>query len=292
MKTGQDRTAKEKNSGSKQQKTIERQPGTRVQVPAYVKARPLTKAKPARAAKAGPAKARSASKAASVAKPKTAAERQARLDEILRRLDLMYPNATCALHHSNPWELLVATILSAQCTDKRVNEVTPGLFAKYPTPRDFAAVAPEVLAQDIRSTGFFNNKSKSIVGAAKRVVNDFGGQVPKTMDELLTVPGAARKTANVVLGTAYGIASGVVVDTHVQRIALRLDLTKQTDPVKIERDLMKILPQDRWIRFSHQIILHGRALCIARNPKCGECALNNLCYAADKAVTLPVFTNP
>ncbi|HEV2444832.1 MAG TPA: endonuclease III, partial [Candidatus Sulfopaludibacter sp.] len=162
-------------------------------------------------------------------RPKTAAGRHERVAEILRRLDAMYPGATCALHHGNPWELLVATILSAQCTDKRVNEVTPGLFAKYPTPLDFAAVRPEVLANDIRSTGFFNNKAKSIVGAAKRVVSEFGGQVPKTMDEMLTIPGAARKTANVVLGTAYGIASGVVVDTHVQRLSARLDLTKHSD---------------------------------------------------------------
>ena len=194
----------------------------------------------------------------------------------------MYPGATCALHHHNPWELLVATILSAQCTDKRVNEVTPGLFEKYPTPRDFAAVQPEVLAQDIRSTGFFNNKAKSIVGAAKRVVSDFGGEVPRTMGEMLSIPGAARKTANVVLGTAYGIAVGVVVDTHVQRIAARLDLTKKAEPVKIEQDLMKIIPQEKWIQFSHQIILHGRALCIARNPKCAECDLNSICYAKDK----------
>jgi endonuclease-3 len=217
-----------------------------------------------------------------VQRPKTAAERKARVAEILARLERMYPGATCALHHRNPWELLVATILSAQCTDKRVNEVTPGLFAKYPTPRDFAAVRPEVLAEDIRSTGFFNNKAKSIVGAAKRVVADFGGQVPRTIEEMLTIPGAARKTANVVLGTAYGIASGVVVDTHVQRIAARLDLTKHTEPVKIEQDLMKIIPQDHWILFSHQIILHGRALCVARGPKCTPCGLNDLCYAKDK----------
>jgi endonuclease III len=219
-----------------------------------------------------------------VKRPKTSAERKERLAEILRRLDAMYPNATCALIHHNPWELLVATILSAQCTDKVVNEVTPALFAKYPTPQDFAAVAPEVLAPDIRRTGFFNNKAKSVGGAAKRIVNDFGGQVPKTIEEMLTIPGAARKTANVVLGTAYGIASGVVVDTHVQRISARLDLTKETDPVKIERDLMKILPENRWIRFSHQIILHGRALCIARKPKCPECNLNSICYAKDKTV--------
>lgn len=196
----------------------------------------------------------------------------------------MYPAATCALVHHSPWELLVATILSAQCTDKRVNEVTPELFAKYPTPADFAAVKPEVLANDIRSTGFFNNKAKSIVGAAKRVMNDFGGDVPKTMKEMLTIPGAARKTANVVLGTAYGIASGVVVDTHVQRVGRRLDLTKHTDPVKIELDLQKIIPQDHWISFSHELILHGRALCQARAPKCPQCDLNELCYAKDKTI--------
>jgi endonuclease III len=217
-------------------------------------------------------------------RPKTAAERRARVDFILRGLDEMYPNVTCALEHRDPWQLLVATILSAQCTDKRVNLVTPGLFAKYPTPRDFAAVRPEALANDIRSTGFFNNKAKSIVGAAKKIVNEFGGKVPRTLDELITVPGAARKTANVVLGTAYGIASGIVVDTHVQRISRRLDLTKQTDPVKIEQDLMKVIPQERWILFSHQIIHHGRALCIARKPKCPECKLNPVCYAADKTV--------
>jgi len=220
--------------------------------------------------------------ASKVKRPKTAAERRARVDQILRGLDQMYPNATCALHHRDPWELLVATILSAQCTDRRVNEVTPGLFAKYPTPRDFAAVRPEVLAQDIRSTGFFNNKAKSIVGAAQKVIREFGGQVPKTMEEMLTIPGAARKTANVVLGTAYGIAVGVVVDTHVQRVSRRLDLTKQTDTGKIEQDLMKIVPQDRWILFSHQIIHHGRALCQARKPRCSECLLDSLCYAKDK----------
>src|ERR1017187_5552429 len=215
-------------------------------------------------------------------KPKTQAEHKARVDKILKTLGEMYPDATCALIHHDPWELLVATILSAQCTDKRVNEVTPGLFAKYPTPRDFAAVRPELLANDIRSTGFFNNKAKSIVGAAQRVVNEFGGVVPKTMEEMLTIPGAARKTANVVLGTAYGIASGVVVDTHVSRIAARLDLTKNTDPVKIEQDLVKIIPKERWILFAHQVILHGRALCMARTPECGKCDLNSLCYAKDK----------
>ena len=185
----------------------------------------------------------------------------------------MYPEATCALHHDNAWELLAATILSAQCTDKRVNMVTPGLFRKYPTIRDFANAKQEELAQDIRSTGFFNNKAKSVIGAARKILGDFGGEVPREIDQLLTVPGAARKTANVVLGTAFGIASGVVVDTHVQRIAKRLDLTKQTDPGKIEKDLMKTIPKEKWILFSHQIIHHGRALCVARSPKCAECAL-------------------
>jgi endonuclease-3 len=217
-----------------------------------------------------------------VKRPKTAAERRERVAEILRRLDQMYPSATCALHHSNPWELLVATILSAQCTDKRVNEVTPGLFRKYPTPEDFAAVRPEVLANDIRSTGFFNNKSKSIVGAARKVIGAFGGKVPRTMEEMLTIPGAARKTANVVLGTAYGIAAGVVVDTHVQRIARRLDLTKAPEPGKIEQDLVRTIPKEKWILFSHQIILHGRALCFARSPKCAACGLYDICYAKDK----------
>jgi len=217
-----------------------------------------------------------------VRKPKTVAERKARVVQILAGLDRMYPNVTCALHHNDAWQLLVATILSAQCTDKRVNEVTPGLFKKYPAIQDFAAAKQDELAQDIRSTGFFNNKAKSVIGAARKILSDFGGEIPRDIDKLLTVPGAARKTANVVLGTAFGIASGVVVDTHVQRISQRLDLTKESEPVKIEKDLMKIIPQERWILFSHQIIHHGRALCVARKPRCAECELNQLCYAADK----------
>jgi endonuclease-3 len=219
---------------------------------------------------------------AAVQRPKTAAARALRVKAILKALDEMYPGVTCALTHRNAWQLLVATILSAQCTDKRVNEVTPGLFRKYPDMRDFAAVSQEELAADIRSTGFFNNKAKSLIGAARKILSDFKGQVPRTMEELLTVPGAARKTANVVLGTAYGVASGVVVDTHVQRIAQRLDLTKNSDPGKIEQDLMKAVPQDRWILFSHQLIHHGRARCAARKPKCAECAMSSLCYAKDK----------
>jgi endonuclease-3 len=205
-----------------------------------------------------------------------------RISEILTHLDGRYPVANCALHHNSAWELLVATILSAQCTDVRVNMVTPALFQKYPTPTAFAALQPEDLEGDIRTTGFFRNKSKSLVGAARKIISDFGGEVPRTMDELLTIPGVARKTANVVLGSWFKIADGVVVDTHVQRISRRLELTKNEDPRKIEQDLMKIIPRDRWILFSHQIILHGRAICIARRPKCVDCPLETLCHAADK----------
>src|SRR5512146_2485932 len=205
-----------------------------------------------------------------------------RIKEILQRLDQTYPGATCALHHSNAWELLVATILSAQCTDVRVNLTTPELFRKYPTPQAFAALRPEQLEPDIRSTGFFRNKSKSVVGAARKLVSDFGGQVPDEMDKLLTLPGVARKTANVVLGTWFGKAEGVVVDTHVHRVSRRLELTTNTDPQKIEQDLMRVIPRDKWIIFSHQIIWHGRKLCLARRPKCVECPLENICHAADK----------
>jgi len=217
-----------------------------------------------------------------VPRPKTAAARKARLETLLAALDQLYPNATCALHHRTAWELLVATILSAQCTDVLVNKVTPGLFAKYPTISDFAAVSQDELAQDIHSTGFFNNKAKSIKGAARTILEKFGGEIPRNIDDLLTVPGAARKTSNVVLGTAFGIASGIVVDTHVQRIAARLDLTKRTEPEKIEQDLMKIVPQNRWILFSHQIIHFGRGICVARKPKCWQCPLDPVCYAKDK----------
>jgi endonuclease-3 len=205
-----------------------------------------------------------------------------RIAEILKRLDVLYPGATCALHHRNAWELLVATILSAQCTDVRVNLVTPGLFRKYPTLQDFARIEPEQLEPDIRSTGFFRNKAKSVVGAAKKILSDFKGEVPGEMDQLLELPGVARKTANVILGTWFGKAEGVVVDTHVYRISHRLELTTQEDPNKIEQDLMRILPRDHWILGAHQIILHGRALCIARRPKCADCPLENLCHAADK----------
>lgn len=205
-----------------------------------------------------------------------------RILALLLRLDQAYPGATCALKHKNAWELLVATILSAQCTDVRVNMVTPVLFGKYPTIKDFAALKPEELEPDIRSTGFFRNKSKSVVGSAQAIIEKFAGMVPDDMDSLLTLPGVARKTANVVLGTWFHKAVGVVVDTHVHRISRRLELTRNDDPKQIEQDLMRVIPQQNWIDFSHQIIHHGRAVCVARKPKCAECTLENLCHAADK----------
>jgi endonuclease III len=205
-----------------------------------------------------------------------------RISEILRRLDQLYPDVTCALTHKSAWELLVATILSAQSTDVNVNRVTPELFKKYPTVQDFAALTPVQLEPDIRSTGFFRNKSKSVVGAAREIVNNFGGKVPDDMAKLLTLPGVARKTANVVLGTWFKKGDGVVVDTHVTRISRRLELTRNTDPAKIEQDLMQVIPREKWILFAHQIIWHGRKLCMARGPKCVDCALENICHAADK----------
>lgn len=205
-----------------------------------------------------------------------------RIAEILKRLDQLYPEVTCALTHKDAWQLLVATILSAQSTDANVNRVTPELFRKYPTVADFAALTPEQLEPAVRSTGFFRNKSKSVVGAAKKIMSEFGGQVPDDMAQLLTLPGVARKTANVVLGTWFKKADGLVVDTHVTRIARRLELTKNTDAPKIEQDLTKVIPRDRWILFAHQLIWHGRKLCIARRPKCVDCALENICHAGDK----------
>lgn len=240
---------------------------------------PLTQSKPRKVAAQKPAARKSTGKTTKNGYNPVAPER---VSEILKRLDQRYPGVTCALHHNSPWELLVATILSAQCTDVRVNMVTPVLFKKYPSPSHFAALKPEQLEPDIRSTGFFRNKSKSLVGAAKGVMERFKGQVPDTMEDLLTLPGVARKTANVVLGTWFKKAVGVVVDTHVQRISRRLELTRSEDPKDIERDLMKVIPQAKWIEFSHQIIHHGRALCIARKPKCAECPLENICHATDK----------
>ncbi len=206
----------------------------------------------------------------------------ARVSEILRILEKTYPGVVCALHHKNAWELTVATILSAQCTDVRVNMVTPALFKAFPTPKAMAEAPLPALEELIRTTGFFRNKAKSIKGAANVVMHEFGGKVPQIMEEILRLPGVARKTANVVLGSWYGIASGVVVDTHVMRLTRRLELTKQTTPEKVEKDLIKIIPQDRWISFSHELIHHGRQVCIARKPKCVDCTLEKLCSSSDK----------
>lgn len=215
---------------------------------------------------------------------KNAGTNPQRVRAILQKLDEAYPDVNCALVHENAFQLLIATILSAQCTDERVNKVTKTLFAKYRTPQDFTIANPAELELDIRPTGFFRNKTKSILGASKKIVEEFGGEVPRTMEQLLQLPGVARKTANVVLGTAYGIAVGVVVDTHVTRLSERLDLTRETDARKIEQDLIRIIPQEKWILFSHQLIWHGRRVCQARKPRCAECNLESLCYAKDKTV--------
>ena len=219
--------------------------------------------------------------------PDTEEKRKKRLNKILRFLNRAYPAVECALHHESAWELLVSTILSAQCTDKRVNEVTPNLFEKYPTVFEIATAEPQEIEKEIHSTGFFRNKAKSIIGSARNITENFDGEVPQTMDKLLTLPGVARKTANVVLGSWFGKPSGVVVDTHVQRITRRLDLTQHNNPQKIEKDLMEILPKKRWIIFSHQMIHFGRSICIARKPRCMDCRLQTLCYAPDKLSDIP-----
>lgn len=197
--------------------------------------------------------------------------------EVIKRLKKLYPDAHCALNHSNAFELLVATIMSAQCTDDRVNIVTATLFRKYRTPQDFAEVELDELTQDLKSINFFNNKAKNIQAMANKIVENFGGEVPKTMDELLTLNGVARKTANVVLGNAFGIASGVVVDTHVSRLSQRLGLTEETTPEKIEKDLAELVPKKDWVMFPHWMIFHGRQVCNARKPKCEECKLSDIC---------------
>jgi endonuclease III len=207
-----------------------------------------------------------------------------RVAAILQKLDEAYPGATCELKHANPFQLLISTILSAQCTDVRVNQVTETLYKKYPNPEAFAYANPSDLEQEIRPTGFFRNKTKSVMGASKAVVEKFAGEVPRTMEEILTLPGVARKTGNVVLGTAYGIAAGVVVDTHVQRLSNRLELTRNQEPKKIEQDLMKVIPQNKWIPFSHQLIWHGRRVCISRKPKCAICNLEKICNSSDKTI--------
>jgi endonuclease-3 len=252
---------------------------------AKTKARVKPVAKIARAAKTKPASAKASPARSASGKPgKNGYDpvAPARVHDILNRLDQRYPNVTCALHHKNAWELLIATILSAQCTDVMVNKVTPILFQQYPTLQAMAAATPEELEPILRPTGFYRNKAKSVVGASKGILENFGGQVPDEMTQLLTLPGVARKTANVVLGTWFKKNVGVVVDTHVHRISRRLELTKADDPKNIEQNLMKVIPQAKWTEYSHQIIHHGRALCIARRPKCAECPLENLCHAADK----------
>lgn len=240
--------------------------------------------RPAKAPKSTSRAPKTKNSEARAATPQRAGTNPQRVGAILQKLDEAYPNVGCALVHQNAFQLLIATILSAQCTDERVNKVTKTLFAKYRTPKDFAYANPAELEQDIRPTGFFRNKTKSILGASKKIVEEFGGEVPRTMEQLLTLPGVARKTANVVLGTAFGIAAGVVVDTHVTRLSERLDLTRETDAKKIEQDLIRVIPKDKWILFSHQLIWHGRKVCQARKPRCAECNLESLCYAKDKTV--------
>lgn len=204
-------------------------------------------------------------------------ELKARTRAIIRRLKRAYPGARCSLNHTNPFELLVATILSAQCTDERVNIVTADLFRKYRKPEDYLNVSPRELEKDIQSTGFFRNKTKSIQGASKMLTEQYGGQVPRTMEELLELPGVARKTANVVLGNAFDIHAGVVVDTHVTRLSHRLNLTQQKTAEKIEQDLIPIVPKKDWVIFPHLMIYHGRKICKARNPLCAECSIEKLC---------------
>ena len=207
-----------------------------------------------------------------------------RVSAILAKLDEAYPAATCELRHENPFQLLVSTILSAQCTDVRVNQVAQTLYKRYPDAKAFAYATPSELEMEIRPTGFFRNKTKSVMGASKAILERFAGEVPRTMEEILTLPGVARKTGNVVLGTAFGITSGIVVDTHVLRLSKRLDLTRNDDPKKVEQDLVQVIPREKWIQFSHQLIWHGRRVCHARKPKCAECNLETLCYAKDKTI--------
>ncbi|HEY3706829.1 MAG TPA: endonuclease III [Terracidiphilus sp.] len=239
---------------------------------------PAKKSAPARKKSAVPAGATAVTRTRSLGGDRS----PERVKEILKALDEAYPHAVCALNHGSPWELLVATILSAQCTDVRVNMVTPKLFERFPTPAAMAKAEIPALIELIRTTGFFNNKAKSLKGAAEAITSRFGGRVPESLEELITVPGAARKTANVVLGVSFGKAEGVVVDTHVFRISHRLDLAKGDTPQAVEQELMKILPHAKWIDFSHQIIHHGRQVCIARSPRCKDCNLETLCHSKDK----------
>jgi endonuclease-3 len=235
-----------------------------------------------------PAKARRIAASEPVAKKKSAKGGTARplaperIAAILDALRRTYPNVVCALTHRNAFELTIATILSAQTTDVTVNKVTPELFDRFPTPALLAKASLDEIERIVKPTGFYRSKAKNIQGAARVLVETFGGKVPQTIDELTQLPGAARKTANVVLGSWFGIPSGIVVDTHVGRLSFRLELTKNTDPVKVEQDLMKVIPQDRWIQFSHELIHHGRQVCFARKPHCIDCSVEKLCNSADK----------
>jgi len=215
-----------------------------------------------------------------ISSPATEESTERRAARLIARLKEAHPDAACALRHEDPFQLLVATILSAQCTDERVNQVTPALFARYPDPPSLAASDSKKVESIIKSTGFFRNKAKSIRGASARIAAEFGGKVPSTMDELLSLPGVARKTANVVLGVGYGLAEGIVVDTHVYRVSHRLGLTRSGTPVEVERDLMRIVPRDEWILFAHLLIFHGRRICIARAPRCPVCPVQDLCPSA------------
>lgn len=250
-----------------------------------LKAAAAKKAKPAKGSlKSASARKAKPEKKKLSAKKKTGRTKDSRVKRILAKLKKRYPDAHCALEHNTAFQLLVATILSAQCTDVRVNKVTPGLFEKYPTPTAFASVNQKELEQNIRSTGFFRNKAKNIIGAAKKIVEDFNGEVPQSMDEMLTLPGVARKTANVVLGTWFGKETGVVVDTHVFRISHRLKLSNGKTPEKVEEDLQNVVPEGSWISFAHQVILFGREICHARNPLCVSCPLVRDCDSPDKTV--------
>ena len=265
-----------KNAGKKVRKKAAQPAGK-------TKPRPAARTAAKGGAQRAPARPATAAKATARARRDPGLELEPRrIEELLRRLASAYPSAECALQHRNAWELLVATILSAQCTDARVNMVTPQLFRRFPTPQAFAEASLPAIEEEIRSTGFYHNKAKSISGAAKAIVSEHGGRVPQTMAELLPLPGVARKTANVVLGVAFGKAEGVVVDTHVLRLSHRLGLTRAEDPKKVEEDLMRILPRDRWIAFSHEMIHHGRQICVARKPRCVDCPLETLCNAPDK----------
>lgn len=207
-----------------------------------------------------------------------------RVEEIISLLEKTYPNARLILNYENEFQLLIAAILAAQCTDERVNKVTAILFKKYPHIKDFAEANVKELERDIKPTGFYRNKAKNIILAAKKILEEFQGKLPADMDKLMELPGVARKTANMIMGNAFNIESGIVVDTHMRRVAFRLDLTKNKDPEKIEKDLIKIIPKDKWIKFPHLIAFHGREVCQARKPKCDKCCIEKLCYSADKTI--------